>query len=208
MRNFCSKVLPLSAVAASAAVLAAGCGGEATSEAARAKCPAAWAGGWQKLADRIRASVYCPRWLPGPLTGEIGGPWTSINSVDRDRSFLMSFIYKEGIEEIHVNFRGYPGKTAIPTCIDTQIGAGKVRRRKIPCFSDRGGERRIGDIAATVYTVNQDADQWHVLYAWRHGGSLYALSEHVAPPFSYSRVVRNLDRMLRSLVRVEPRSAA
>ena len=32
------------------------------------------------------------------------------------------------------------------------------------------------------YTVNQDADQWHLLYAWTHNGSLYTLSEHIAPP--------------------------
>ena len=52
--------------------------------------------------------------------------------------------------------------------------------------------------------MNQDADQWHVLYAWRTGGSLYTLSEHVAPPLDYTKVVRNLDRMLRNLVLVRP----
>ena len=38
-----------------------------------------------------------------------------------------------------------------------------------------------------MYTVNQDADQWHVLYAWTHNGTLYTLSEHVAPPLTRSR---------------------
>jgi hypothetical protein len=52
--------------------------------------------------------------------------------------------------------------------------------------------------------VNQDADQWHVLYAWRHDGSLYTLSEHVAKPLTFRQVVRNLDRMLRGLVVVKP----
>ena len=65
---------------------------------------------------------------------------------------------------------------------------------------------RSGDIAARVYTANQGADQWHVLYAWRRSGSLYALSEHVAPPYTYAQVVRNLKRMLAGLVVVSPKS--
>ena len=203
MNRLSLALLPLAALTA---LVAVGCGAaEPASRAAAPDCPAAWRSGWQRLADRIDAPVYCPRWLPSPLTAEIGGPWTSINSVDADRSYLMSFIYKEGIEEIHVNLRGYPGRTATPACIDVQTGAGKTRRRRIPCFSDPRGTRRAGGIVADVYTVNQDADQWHVLYAWRRKGSLYTLSEHVAPPYSFSRVVRNLDRMLRNLVLVEPR---
>lgn len=190
------------------AAVASSCGGEAGDASARpqpkASCPAAWKAGWQRLANRIEAPVYCPAWLPSPLTGEIGGPSTSIESVGRDRSYLMSFVWKEGPEEIHVNLRGYPGKTAVPTCVDTQIDAGTVRRRKVPCFSDARGRKRIAGIDATVYTVNRDADEWHVLYAWRHGGSLYAVSEHVALPLTYSKVVANLDRMVRNLVLVEP----
>jgi len=52
--------------------------------------------------------------------------------------------------------------------------------------------------------VNQDADQWHVLLAWRHAGSLYTVSEHVIRPYTYRQVVPNLDRLLRSLVLVRP----
>ena len=61
-----------------------------------------------------------------------------------------------------------------------------------------------GRLTATVYNVNQDADQWHILYAWRYGGSLYTVSEHVAPPFGYRKVRQNLDRMLRNLVVIRP----
>ena len=56
-----------------------------------------------------------------------------------------------------------------------------------------------------MYTVNHGADSWHVLFAWRRGGSLYTLSEHVAPPLSFSKVVANLKRMLDGLVLVRPR---
>ena len=201
----------LAAVAFAAAGCGSGGGGKkkaAVSSPPRAtSCPKAWLLGWQRLADRIDAPVYCPGWMPHPLTGQIGGPWNSVRSVDPDRSYLISFLWQEKSEEIHVNLRGYPGRTTIPRCRDVQLTAGKKRERQIPCFSDARGQKRAGGIFATMYTVNQDADQWHVLYAWRHRGSLYAVSEHVAPPFTYRRVVQNLDRLLRTLVLVEPRSS-
>ena len=60
-------------------------------------------------------------------------------------------------------------------------------------------------IKATVYRVNQDADQWHILLAWKHKGSLYTVSEHVIKPFDNSTVVlKNLRRLLRGLVLVQP----
>ena len=198
---------------ASLALLAAGCGGVKTTnrvaDAARTQCPSKAIRGWQKLARRIDAPVYCPTWLPDPLDGVIGSRWNNIDSVSRDRSYLESWVWQEtgpgaAGGELHVNLRGYPGVTKIPTCEDTQTVNGVVRHPKLPCFADLHGHRRAGSIVATVYTVNQGADQWHVLYAWRRGGSLYTISEHVAPPLDYAKVVRNLDRMLHSLVLVKP----
>jgi hypothetical protein len=55
-----------------------------------------------------------------------------------------------------------------------------------------------------MYTVNRGVDQWHILYAWHDHGSLYAVSEHVIKPLTYAKVVSNLDRMVRGLVRVKP----
>ncbi len=192
------------------AALTGGCGGDARqSAAAKASgpaCPKAWRVGWQRLANRIDAPVYCPSWVPSPLTAELEGEWNTVNSVDPDRSYLVGFAWQERSEEVHVNFRGYPGRTRVPTCLDVQTGAGKVRRRPVPCFSDARGVKRAGGVVATVYTVNRDADMWHVLYAWRRQGTLYTLSEHIAPPLTYARVVQNLDRMLRGLVLLEPRS--
>jgi hypothetical protein len=64
---------------------------------------------------------------------------------------------------------------------------------------------RANGITATIYTVNQDADQWHILLAWHHRGSLYTVSEHVIKPYlSASLVVKNLDRLLAGLVLVRP----
>jgi hypothetical protein len=187
-------------------VLVTGCGsstdaGQPVADAAARSCPAAWRGGWQALANRIQAPVYCPTWMPDPLDAQIGGSYANGESVSRDRSYLISFIWREpGSGEVHVNLRGYPGSSRIPTCSDLDTD------KPVPCFSDPKGNVRRGDIVARVYTANQGADQWHVLYAWRHRGSLYAISEHVTPPYTYSRVVGNLNRMLTNLVLVRPKS--
>jgi hypothetical protein len=186
------------------AVLAAGCSSASGNRAARPskqQCPAAWRAGWQALANRIHAPVYCPSWVPNPLNARIGGVYTDIDSVDRDRSYLISFVWFEpGSGEVHVNFRGYPGRARIPTCSDLDTN------KPVPCFADQKGIARAGDITARVFTANQGVDQWHVLYAWHHNGSLYAISEHVAFPYTYSETVQNLKRMLAGLIVVEPKS--
>jgi len=190
----------------------AGCGskqsvprGSADYGAAPARCPAKALAGWQRLANRTGAPVYCPTWLPDPLDGVIGSRWNNIDEVSRDRSYLMSWVWQEtgpgaAGGELHVNLRGYPGRIRVPKCVNADSKA----RELIPCFSDAAGRVRRAGVAATVYNVNQDADQWHVLYAWRHEGSLYTVSEHVAPPLSYRKVRRYLDRILRGLVVVQP----
>jgi hypothetical protein len=161
-------------------------------------CPPSWRAGWQRLADRIHAPVYCPSWLPDPLTGELGGPWQAMDSILKDRSYLMGFLwYEANVAEVHVNFRGYPGHTTIPSC------NGK------PCFNDSLGKKRVGDFEVETFPVNRGADTWHVLYAWRDGGSLYTVSQHVVPKLglSYGKVVANLDRIMRGLVRITPQQS-
>ncbi len=201
-----TRWLPLLLVA-----LAAGCGGGNDSKQGAAQtstggnqtasapvCPAAWKPGWQKLANRIDAPVYCPSWMPEPLTGQIGGRWHAMKSVLKDRSYLMGFLwYETNVAETHVNLRGYPGRTAVPTC------NGK------PCFDDPGVKKTIAGLEIQVYNVNRGADTWHVLYAWHTDGSLYAVSQHVVPQFgiSYGQVTENLDRIVRGLVRIDPRQS-
>jgi hypothetical protein len=201
--------MKVAGVLALVALLAAGCasGSAGTSKKAAAgpACSAKQLAGWKKLARRIKAPVYCPSWLPDPLDGVIGSQWNNINAVSRDRSYLESWVWQEtGLGaaggELHVNLRGYPGRTRIPKCIDDDT----AKRTLIPCFADPHGVVRANGIAATVFTVNQDADQWHILYAWRHAGSLYTISEHVAPPLNYAKVRLYLNRILRGLVLVQP----
>jgi hypothetical protein len=212
--------LPLALVGVVAALAAAGCGADRTGQpAAQAKsttrCAASIRAGWQGLARRIDAPVYCPSWMPDPLFGQITGHPTfgaaggvSLSVNPKDRSYLASFVWAEpGSGELHVNLRGYPGRTKIPTCIEKQATKGVDHTVRLPCFADSRGTVRAAGILATVYTVNQDADLWHVLYAWRRNGSLYTLSEHVALPLTYDKVVANLNRMLRGLELIEPAPA-
>jgi hypothetical protein len=172
--------------------------GNAAARQSPASCPAAWEPGWQRLANRVGVPVYCPSWMPSPLDARIGGQWNSDGAiVSRDRSYLTGFLWHEASSgDVHVNFRGYPRRTAVPRCLE--------RKRPVPCFSDARGTKRIGDKTVTVYTVSRDADQWHVTYLWRKNGTLYTVSEHVAPPLTFRRVVENLDRIVGGLEVIRP----
>lgn len=200
------RAFSIAAACVAALVLGAGSSGAASPHAAgkrAASCPAAWRAGWQHLADRIGAPVYCPSWLPGPLDARIDGPWEDGYSVKPDRSYYLSFLsHDQG--DVHVIFRGYPGRTKIPTCVTVTLNGSKTRRGTTPCFADPRGTVKVGPIRALLYTVNQDAEQWHYLYAWRHEGSLYTVSEHVIQPFTPAQVRRNLIHMLRGLVLLRP----
>ena len=125
-----------------------------------------------------------PAGCPTRSTGQIGGRWNNINSVSKDRSYLIGFVWQERAEEIHINLRGYPGVTKVPTCRNVELVGGKKHVTKVPCFADPQGTKTIAGYRVQRYTVNQDADQWHVLYAWTRGGTLYTLSEHIAPPLT------------------------
>ena len=167
-------------VLVAAAIVLAGCGAsDSVNASAKVRCPAKALAGWQRLANRIDAPVFCPSWLPDPLDGVIGSQWNNIDEVSWDRSYLLSWVWQEtGLGaaggEKHVNLRGYPGRTRVPRCVD----ADSKQRKLIPCFSDNAGKVRAG--------------------------GLYTVSEHVAPPFGYRKVRQNLDRMLRGLVPIKP----
>jgi hypothetical protein len=187
--------------AAGLVALALGVLAQVAMGAPKASCPAVWAKGWQALADKVAAPVYCPAWMPNPLDAHIGGQYQDIYSVGKDRSYLVSFLEHGdlGSGDVHVNFRGYPGRSTIPTC------PGQVKDAKVPCFADPVGHMTANGIRATVYQVNQGADQWHVLLMWHHRGSMYTVSQHVIVPYdSATRVKKNLQRLLKSLVLVEP----
>ena len=189
-------------------LLAAGCGEAKRAAAAPAAAPkphCANPAGWQKLANRVKAPVYCPGWLPDPLTSRIGGKWSNGDPVSPDRSYLESFVWQEtgpGIAggELHVVLRGYPGVTKIPRC-----RTGGADSRNVPCFDGARGTVTAGGITARLYSgPNQDMDAWHAVLLWHRNGTLYTLSEHVAPPLTYNKTVDYLKRELASLVLIKP----
>jgi len=204
----------LGAVAGALLLVAAGCGGGTSSTAAPAAdpappaCPKEWEAGWQQLANKVKAPVYCPAWLPQPLDGSFDGVFNR-QIVDPDRSYFIKYLwFDSGLpgdpQEVHVILRGQPGNPRIPMCDNSTVEGGKVVHHLTPCFSDPKGKKRFGSKVATLYTSNQGADQWHLLYAWREDGSLYTLSEHVTQPYTYKQVLANLGRMMHTLVRIEP----
>ena len=145
--------LVLGLLAVAVPLVANGCaGGDASSTPTAAPkppvCPQSERVSWQKLANEIQALVYCPSWFPRPLGGRFGGRFFNGRSVDPDRSYLVSWAWFETgeglIQEVHVNLRGYPGTVRIPTCEDTLTVKGKTVRKKIPCFSDSKGRKRLG----------------------------------------------------------------
>jgi hypothetical protein len=202
-------LLTLAGLLGACAVLATGCGSDSKAADVKAatRPPAprcAHPAGWQKLANRIHAPVYCPGWLPDPLTSQIGGPWNNIDSVSPDRSYLIGFVWQEtgggaAGGELHVNLRAYPGVTRIPTC-----RTGGVDSRNVPCFAVPVGRISAGGITSKVYTVNQDSDEWHYALVWRRFGNLYTLSEHLAPPLDGPRLRAYLKRELGALVLIRP----
>jgi hypothetical protein len=192
------------------ALLASGCGEAKKAEAAPVAAPkphCAYAAGWRKLATRVAVPVYCPGWLPDPLTSQIGGKWSNGESVSPDRSYLVSFVWQEtgpGLAggELHVVLRAYPGVTKIPTC-----RTGGVDSRNVPCFDGPRGTVTANGITAHLYSgPNQDMDAWHAVLLWHRNGTLYTLSEHVAPPLTFNKTVSYLKRELGSLVLIRPSS--
>lgn len=187
--------------AAGLVALALGVLAQGAAAAPKASCPATWVRGWQKLADKVGAPVYCPTWMPNPLDAHIGGQYQDIYSIAKDRSYLVGFLEHGdlGSGDVHVNFRGYPGRSTIPTC------PGPVGKTTVPCFADPVGHMAANGIKATVYQVNQGADQWHILLLWHHRGGLYTVSQHVIIPYdNATRVKQNLLHLLKSLVLVQP----
>lgn len=193
-------------------LLVSGCGEAKKAAAAPVAAPkahCAYRAGWQRLANKIDAPVYCPGWLPDPLTSQIGGKWSNGDDVSADRSYLESFVWQEtgpGIAggELHVVLRGYPGRTKIPTC-----RTGGVDSKNVPCFDGLQGTVTAGGITAKLYSgPNQDMDAWHAALLWRRHGTLYTLSEHVAPPLTYNKTVAYLKRELASLVLIRPESSS
>ena len=113
----------------------------ASSTAAKSGCPAAWRAGWQALANRIDAAVYCPTWMPNPLDAKIGGQFIDIDSVAKDRSYLDQLPRARGRRERRRarELPRLPGQYGDPDCKTVIPNGKKTIRGKTACFSGAAG---------------------------------------------------------------------
>jgi hypothetical protein len=198
---------------ASVLAVAAGCGGSAGTPTGTVDalmpgvgsepCPAEWKAEWQRLANRIQASVFCLAWLPFPVSGRLGGP-TAALSVSPDRSYLITFLQQNEGYELHATMRGYPGRTEVPTCRTVKLVGLKKIEGAAPCFSHPIARTAIAGLRVTVYDRGLDADEHHVIYTWVSDGSLYTLGHHAHHSLTHTAAMMNVERMLRSASIVRP----
>ena len=129
----------------------------------------------------------------------------NINVVSPDRSYLESFIWQDtdtpGVSGLlHVILRGYPDRAKIPTCL-----GGVNYNTPMPCFAAPHGLVTENGIRATLYTVNQDADAWHLLLLWHHKRrAVHASPSTWRRRSTTTSVVSYLKHELASLVLIAP----
>ena len=94
-------------------------------------------------------------------------------------------------------------RTKIPTC-----RTGGSDSRNVPCFADPGRhDLRERDHRAGLHGQPGRRRRGTACSLWRRDGTLYTLSEHVAPPLTFDQVVAYLKRELASLVLIAPARA-
>ncbi len=182
------------------AILGFGCGDDGPPAAgapssrspAVATCPAAWADDWQAWAERIGAKVFCPSFLPSPITGEIDGRWNTAKAPGK--VWQLGYAWLEHDDLVHVVFEGYPDKRWPPDC------------EGVPCFADKVGTERIGSHEVTWYDRNEASHSGHVAAVFHDSGYVYVVSMHVYRPYDSRQQVTGLvRRMVAGLVPLEPR---
>jgi hypothetical protein len=179
----------------------------ASSAPAAGGCPAAWRSGWQALAKPDSGARLLPDMDAEPARREDRRP-VHRHQLDREGPQLPGQLPRARRRRERRRAREL-SRLPRPQ-LDPDVHHRRARREEDPARADtllrRRRRRPHGERVSLrpVYRVNQDADQWHILLAWRHRGSLYTVSEHVIRPYTYRQVVRNLDDLLSGLVLVQP----
>jgi len=130
--------------------------------------PAGW-GGAREPHSRRRS--IAPVWLPDPLTDQLKARGTTST-----RSALTGATSKVSSGRTPISAARAASSTS--TCVlpgpHQDPGLHHGRRRQPERAVLRRPARHITEqgIKATLFTVNQDADEWHLLLAWRHAGGL------------------------------------
>jgi len=162
-----------------------------TAPATPAECPSAIASGWQRWANRVDETVYCPTFMPSPVTAEIGGQWNT--AIAPGRSWQLGFTWLEHDDLVHIVFEAVP-RTRWP-----------ISCEGVPCFDDRTGTERIGDHEVTWYDRNEASHSGHIAAVFRSGGMVQIVSMHVYQPHADPNDVEQLVReMVAGLVPVTP----
>jgi hypothetical protein len=205
-------VFCLLAGALAVAALAAGCagagdagaGGETGKPAAEKQCPKAWAADWARWADRVGMTVYCPTWLPSPITGEIGGQWNT--AAESGRFWQLGYVWRDvGFADlVHVVFDGYPPDAWPRKCRDTRRVDGKVTTVPVPCFSGPLGRERVNGLDVRWFRRGRGSHGGHVVALFAHEGNTYAVSMHGLPGTPIERTRANVRRIVANLVPVRP----
>ena len=140
-----------------------------------------------------------------PADGKMGGQWNNSESVDKDSSYLESFVWQEPPSQ----------RRATSTCAATPGGrrsrpartpvvGGKVARATMPCFTDPHGKRRsAGSRRRCTRSTRAPTSGTSSTRGTTTG--LYTVSEHVIRR-SATEGREQPRPMIRGLVLVEPAS--
>jgi hypothetical protein len=136
-------------------------------------------------------TIYCPTFLPTPITGEIGGQWNTAQQPGR--AWQLGYAWLEHDELVHVVFEGYPGRAWPVDC------------EGVPCFAHIVGRQRIGPFQVTWYDHNQASHTGHIAAVFRANGNVYVVSMHIAAPAApESKTKALVARMVAGLVPITP----
>ena len=118
-----------------------------------ASCPSVRNAGWQKWANRVHMTVFCPTWLPIYIDGVIGGDLNTAASPGR--FWQVHFVWRSDdfSQLIHIVFEGYAPGTWPRTC------------GGVPCYGGRDGTEALGGHTVTWYTRNRGSSTGHIAAA-------------------------------------------
>jgi hypothetical protein len=196
LRPFCTRL----AVPFVILLIAAGCGDDGSSAAtlapssssnAKPTCPAAWKADWQAWADRVGETVFCPSFIPSPITGEIGGQWNTAR--EPGKAWQLGYAWLEHDDLVHIVFEGYPEKVWPPGC------------EGVPCFDGKTGTETIAGHHMTWFDRNEASHSGHIAAVFHDGGNVYVVSMHVSRPYGTAERTTGLIRqMVAGLVPLSP----
>lgn len=159
------------------------------------QCPPGRSAGWQRWADRVHMTVFCPSWLPVQLDGSVGGADTTAASPGRH--WQVQFVWRadDFSQLIHVVFEGFAPGTWPARC------GGE------PCYGDAAGHETIAGHRVTWFADNHGSSTGHIAAMFRDGANRYTVSLHVIDPYTAASARATVRRIVAGLVPVAPRSS-